>query len=91
VPCSYIRELKIPLIGINAGRLGFLATVQPDEMEATLRDIVAKNYTTEERSILEIKTSPYVAGLNEFPLALNEISLSRENTTFNGYHQHPSQ
>ena len=77
----YIRESKIPLIGINAGRLGFLATVQPDEMEATLCDIVAKNYTTEERSILEIKTSPTVAELDEFPLALNEISLSRENTT----------
>ena len=77
----YIRESKIPLIGVNTGRLGFLATIQPEEMEAMLHDIVAKNYVTEERSILEIKTTPAVAELNEFPLALNEISLSRENTT----------
>jgi NAD+ kinase len=42
---------------------------------------MAKNYVTEERSVLEIKTTPAVAELNEFPLALNEISLSRENTT----------
>ena len=72
----YIRESKIPLIGVNTGRLGFLATIQPNEMEAVLHDIMAKNYVTEERSVLEIKTTPAVAELNEFPLALNEISLS---------------
>ena len=77
----YIRESKIPLIGINTGRLGFLAPIQPDEMEAMLDDIVTNNYLTEERTILEINTTPAVAELSEFPLALNEISFSRENTT----------
>lgn len=77
----YVRESKIPLIGINTGRLGFLATVQPDEIEACLSEIVAKNYQTEERSILEVQTDPPNADLSAFPLALNEISVARENTT----------
>ena len=77
----YIRESKIPLIGVNTGRLGFLAPIQPDEMEAMLDDIITNNYLTEERTILEINTTPAVAELSEFPLALNEISFSRENTT----------
>lgn len=77
----YIRESKIPLIGVNTGRLGFLAIVQPDEMDAMLDDITAGNYTTQERSILEIKTEPALPELTEFSLALNEISVSRENTT----------
>ncbi len=78
---NFIRETSIPLIGINTGRLGFLATVQPDEIEACLSDILAQNYTTENRSILEIKTDPEVPELEVFPLALNEISVGRENTT----------
>ncbi len=78
---NYVRESNIPLIGINTGRLGFLATVQPDEIEACLVDIIAKNYSTEERSVLEIKTNPPLPELESFPLALNEISVARENTT----------
>ena len=78
---NYVRESKIPLIGINTGRLGFLATVQPNEIETCLSDIVSKNYSTEERSVLEIKTNPPQPELEAFSLALNEVSVARENTT----------
>ena len=78
---NYVRESKIPLIGINTGRLGFLATVQPDEIEACLLDIITNNYSTEKRSILEIETNPPHPELEAFPLALNEVSVARENTT----------
>ena len=78
---NYLRESKIPLIGINTGRLGFLATVQPNEIETCLSDIVSKNYSTEERSVLEIKTNPPQSELETFSLALNEVSVARENTT----------
>lgn len=78
---NFIRETSIPLIGINTGRLGFLATVQPNEIEACLSDILSQNYTTENRSVLEIKTEPAVPELEAFPLALNEISVGRQNTT----------
>ena len=78
---NYVRESKIPLIGINTGRLGFLATVQPNEIETCLSDIVSKNYSTEERSVLEIKTNPPQPELETFSLALNEVSVARENTT----------
>ena len=78
---NYVRESKIPLIGINTGRLGFLATVQPNEIETCLSDIVSKNYSTEERSVLEIKTNPPQPELETFSLALNQVSVARENTT----------
>lgn len=78
---NYVRESKIPLLGINTGRLGFLATVQPDEIDACLLDIIANNYSTEERSVLEIKTNPPHPELEAFPLALNEVSVAREYTT----------
>lgn len=78
---NYVRNSKIPVLGINTGRLGFLATIQPNEIEACLTDIIAENYTTEERSVLEIKTNPPHPELEAFPLALNEVSVARENTT----------
>ncbi len=78
---NYVRESKIPLIGINTGRLGFLATVQPNEIDICLSDILEKNYSTEERSLLEIKCNPPHPDLDTFPLALNEVSVARENTT----------
>lgn len=78
---NFIRESSIPLIGINTGRLGFLATVQPDNIDDCLSDILTKNYTIEERSVLEIHTDPSLPELEAFPLALNEISVARENTT----------
>ena len=78
---NYVRESKIPLIGINTGRLGFLATVQPDEIEACLQDIITNNFSTEERSVLEIETNPPHPDLEAFSLALNEVSVARENTT----------
>ena len=78
---NYVRGSKIPLIGINTGRLGFLAIVQPDEIEACLQDIVSHNFSTEERSVLEIETNPPHPELETFPLALNEVSVARENTT----------
>lgn len=77
----FIRETSIPLIGINTGRLGFLATVQPEEIERCLSEIIDENFSTENRSILEIITEPSVPELDDFPFALNEISMSRENTT----------
>jgi NAD+ kinase len=78
---NYVRESGIPVIGVNTGRLGFLATVQPDEIDSILEDIIARNYSTEPRSILEIKTDPPHPELEKFPLALNEVSIARENTT----------
>lgn len=78
---NYVRESGVPVIGINTGRLGFLATVQPSEIDGILVDILARNYHVESRSILEIKTDPPHPALEKFPLALNEVSIARENTT----------
>ena len=44
---SLVRDHDVPLLGINRGRLGFLADVTPDEMLASVDQILGGNYTIE--------------------------------------------
>ena len=78
---TYIKDLSIPIIGINAGRLGFLATIQKDEIESALTEILEGNYKISERSLLSITTSTKNKEIEELNFALNEIAVSRKNTT----------
>ena len=79
---NYIRDSGIPIIGVNAGRLGFLATVQKDEIVAVFNEINNNNYTISERNLIAIKAEVEIPGLDkEFNFALNEITVSRKNTT----------
>jgi len=42
---TYIRDLNIPIVGINTGRLGFLATIKKQEIATSIEKILAGNYT----------------------------------------------
>jgi len=78
---TYIKDLAIPIIGINTGRLGFLATIQKDNIESALADLFKGNYKISERSLLSIETIPKDNKLFKLNFALNEIAVSRKNTT----------
>jgi len=79
---KYIRNSGIPIIGINAGRLGFLATVQKENITTTFQKIQRKEYSVSERNLLTIQTDTEANSLeSEFNFALNEITISRKNTT----------
>lgn len=78
---NYIRDLNIPILGINTGRLGFLATIQKEEIEHTISTILQKKYSISERTVLSITTDPETDEIGEFNFALNEIAVSRKNTT----------
>jgi NAD+ kinase len=78
---NYIRDLDIPVVGINTGRLGFLATVNKEEIRGTIERILNNEYSISERSLLCIKTEPEDKELCDNNFALNEIAVSRKNTT----------
>ncbi len=69
---------RVPLLGINAGHLGYLAEVDPDELEQALDEWVAGALTPEHRMLLEIsfeRASDQV--VPEPTFALNEMVLER--------------
>lgn len=78
---NYIRDLQIPILGINTGRLGFLATIQKEEIPHTISTILEKNYSISERTVLCIRTEPQSDEIGVSNFALNEIAVSRKNTT----------
>lgn len=77
---TYVRGLGIPIVGINTGRLGFLATIRKEELKASVQAIFDGDYTVSTRSLLQIESSCGIdfGGIN---FALNEIAVSRKNTT----------
>lgn len=78
---NYIQGLNIPILGINTGRLGFLATIQKEEIKRSISFILQKKYAISERTVLCIETNPTSEGISETNFALNEIAVSRKNTT----------
>lgn len=78
---TYIRDLNIPIMGINTGRLGFLATVQKNQIEPAIELLLKKEYTIQERSLLQIETTPETTAFSEVNFALNEVTIARRNTT----------
>jgi len=76
---SFAREFNVPLLGINRGRLGFLADVLPDEMLASVDHILAGNYSCESRLLLRAHLSR--SGAEDVTqTAFNDIVLQRHET-----------
>ena len=87
---SYVGDKCIPILGINTGRLGFLADVSPEEMEETFQDIYKGNYKIEGRSVLQLTCEGkplkgYAFGLNEIAvLKQDSSSMISIHTSING-------
>jgi len=77
---TFVRDLNIPIIGINTGRLGFLATIQKEDIEKAVNQILQKKYLLVERSLISVITNEPNEDIEELNFALNEISVSRKNT-----------
>ena len=78
---TFVKDLNIPVVGINTGRLGFLATIQYEQIEDAFQQIFNKEYTLSKRTLLSIETSPENSEIKDLNFALNEIAVSRKNTT----------
>lgn len=71
------RARQVPVLGINLGRLGFLAEVERDQLDHLATAIAQRDYVTEERATLDVAVlSPDGEGLMQ-GWALNEVSIEK--------------
>lgn len=76
---THIGKTEIPILGINTGRLGFLATISKDETERALEKVLAGVYTLDKRAILKLETDADIFGNLNF--ALNDFTVVKKDTS----------
>lgn len=74
-----VGRKQIPIIGINIGRLGFLADIPGENMIPAMEAILAKRYELEERSLLYVEASDGTAF--DYPYALNEVAVLKQDSS----------
>lgn len=87
---TLVRDKNIPVIGINFGRLGFLASIGDDEVSMAVKALVRRSYIIDKRTLLHVDADlplfgevPY--GLNEFAIHKQDIApMIKVHTYFNG-------
>lgn len=77
---TFIRDSNIPVIGVNIGRLGFLATVKKEGIKEAIEALFNNEFVVKERSLLKVQTNPENEDISELNYALNEITLNRKDT-----------
>lgn len=76
---TIVKDLGIPIVGINTGRLGYLSTFNKEEVQRVITEFMSGAYTIEERSLISLENASEL-GFN-LNFALNEITVIRKDTT----------
>lgn len=74
-----IGHRRIPILGINTGRLGFLADVPPTDIDRALSQVMKGDYSLQERSLIEVVAEGCELGV--YPFALNEVALLKHDNS----------
>ena len=75
---SRVRDKQVPILGVNMGRLGFLADVTANEIEACIRALHQGDYLTENRALIKVETDGKpIQGYN---CALNDVAILKRDT-----------
>ena len=75
---SRVREKMIPILGINMGRLGFLADVSPSEIEQCMDALYEDDFTIENRALIQVETDG--EPLEGYDCALNDVAILKRDT-----------
>jgi len=81
---TFIRDSSIPLVGINSGRLGFLANISGNEANQAIDYLITKNFTIEDRHMLKFASDR--ASFDDFPYALNEFTIQKTGSSLTTIH-----
>ena len=75
---SRVREKMIPILGVNMGRLGFLADVSPGDIERCVEAIYQDDFSIENRALIKVETDG--EPLEGYDCALNDVAILKRDT-----------
>ncbi|PSL05791.1 NAD kinase [Cecembia rubra] len=74
-----VGRMETPIVGINTGRMGFLATVAKENIQKAINDLLEGKYSLESRTLVSLESSkPVFNGMN---FALNEFTIHKRDTS----------
>jgi NAD+ kinase len=76
---TFVQDKGIPVLGINYGRLGFLASIGKDELHTAVNALVNRTYVLDKRTLLHLDANMPLFG--KVPYALNEITIHKKDTS----------
>ncbi len=76
---TIVKDLDIPLLGINLGRMGFLASTEKRFIKEAISLLKSGKYNTRKRSMLELESDPKIFA--DAPMALNDFTLHKRDTS----------
>lgn len=76
---TLVRDSDVPVLGINLGRMGFLASVNKKEIRESIHAVKSGNYTLDKRTVLQVDSEPHLFGESNF--ALNDCTLLKRDTS----------
>ena len=76
---SHIGSYETPILGINTGRLGFLATISRDETERSLLELLEGKFKLDKRAVLRLQSNTNVFGKLDF--GLNDFTIVKKDTS----------
>jgi len=76
---TYVKHMETPILGINTGRLGFLANISKLDIEKALNSFFEQRFTYDYRTLLRLDTNKDVFGDTNF--ALNEFTITKKDTS----------
>lgn len=78
---TFVKDLGIPVVGVNTGRLGFLSTFRKEDVRKVVLEFLSGSYVLVERSLVELRSDFGIPEFGNLNFALNEITVSRKDTT----------
>jgi NAD+ kinase len=76
---SHVGAKEIPILGINTGRLGFLATLSPEEVPQALQHVLSNEYTIEDRCLVSVDAEIDLFHGKDF--GLNEVGIMKTDSS----------
>lgn len=76
---TYVGKSGVPILGINTGRLGFLATISREGVRSAIDNLIEGNFKTDERTLLHLTSDPPL--FEGTPFALNDLTIMKKDSS----------
>ncbi|MGM0549457.1 MAG: NAD kinase [Bacteroidota bacterium] len=77
---TFVQDASIPIVGLNFGKLGFLANITQEDMEASIEMLLTKQYRIEERGLVQVTSSGKNTFFNGLNFGLNEFAVQKKDS-----------